>query len=199
MSSVSLIRWSGMANMVAGLLTALFALLHPATLTTSAVLQTPWVAEHTLGVAAMSLTLLGLVGIQARHAQQAGRLGWIGFALALIGTAYLVGDLRFDAYLFPIIAQEAPELAAIPGPLFTEGTAVIIPLTEIFFFGLGFVLLGLAIMRMSHWPRWSGLLLVVGAPLFIVGPPISWAVFSLGAVLLGGGLSWLGYVLWSKP
>ena len=199
MSSSSLMRWSGMAAMVAGPLTALFALLHPAAVSSHTMLQTPWVAEHTLGIVAMSLVLLGLLGIQARHALRADRLAWIGFTLALVGTAYLVGDLRFDAYLFPIIAQEAPELTAIPGPLFTESTAVIIPLTEVLFFGLGFVLLGLAIMRIGQWPRWAGLLLVVGAPLFIVGPPISWLVFALGAILFGIGFSWLGFVVWSAP
>lgn len=197
MTSSSLIRWSGLANLIAGILLALFALFHPADVNHTTMLQTPWVAEHTVGIAALSLTLLGLLGIQARQATQAGGLGWIGFVLALIGTAYLVGDLRFDAYLFPIVAQHAPDLVAIPGPLFTETTAVIIPLTEVLFFGVGFVLLGIAIMRARQLPRWAGLLLVVGAPLFIVGPPISWVVFVLGAILLGAGLSWLGYTLWS--
>lgn len=138
-----------------------------------------------------------MLGIQARQAEQGGRLGRVGFVLALLGTAYLVGDLRFDAYLFPIVAQHAPDLTAIPGPLFTETTAVIIPMTEILFFGLGFVLLGLAIMRARQLPWWAGLLFVIGAPLFIIGPPISWVVFVLGTVILGAGLSWLGYVIWS--
>lgn len=54
MNSSSLIPWSGLSNLIAGVLMALFALLHPAHVTHTTVLQTPWVAEHTLGVAALS-------------------------------------------------------------------------------------------------------------------------------------------------
>jgi len=62
-------------------------------------------------------------------------------------------------------------------------------------FLLGYVLLGTLIIRSGVLPRWAGLLLAVGAPLFVVGVDTLQLITLLGAVLFGIGWAWLGYVL----
>jgi hypothetical protein len=63
-------------------------------------------------------------------------------------------------------------------------------------FALGFILLGLVTLRSTVLPRWAGLLLLIGAPLFVFPvPPAPVIVNTIGAVLFGLGHVWLGYTL----
>ena len=67
-------------------------------------------------------------------------------------------------------------------------------------FALGYLILGVAILRGLGLPRWSGLLLIVGvvlsSPPPVVVPTV--LILTVGGVLLGAGLAWLGYALWSE-
>jgi hypothetical protein len=61
---------------------------------------------------------------------------------------------------------------------------------------LGYVLLGLAVLRSTLLPRRAGLALLVSALLFALPvPPALVIVNTVGAVLFGLGYIWLGYVL----
>ena len=106
-------------------------------------------------------------------------------------------------FLAPVLAAEAPEtLDAINVYLpvvLLNGFAVV-------GFLAGFVIFGVAIARISTLPRWSGILVAVGAPSFLVGgaiallvSPAFWFVGVLGSLLLGLGLAWCGYRMWARP
>jgi hypothetical protein len=93
-----LIRWSGLVNILAGILYALETLLHPArditklaAITQQSVLGVSWHVSHTLGIAAGLLGLIGLIGLYVRQFDKLGGLGLAGFITALIGTAMLAG------------------------------------------------------------------------------------------------------------
>lgn len=58
--------------------------------------------------------------------------------------------------------------------------------------------MGLVTLRSTVLPRWAGLLLLIGAPLFVIPvPPAPVIVNTIGAVLFGLGYIWLGYALWT--
>ena len=73
-------------------------------------------------------------------------------------------------------------------------------------FMIGYVLFGVAMIRTVALPRWSGVLVAVGAPAHLLGFGIAqlvstaaWPIAILGSVSLGAGLAWPGYRLWHTP
>jgi hypothetical protein len=65
-------------------------------------------------------------------------------------------------------------------------------------FSVGYVLLGIAIIRAGVLPRCAGILLAVGGLIVAFPPPIGIpAVLAVGHALFGLGLAWSGYTLWN--
>jgi hypothetical protein len=203
MSSTNLIRWSGLANILAGILLVLFSLLHPPEVSPppdpAVVLNSPWALIHTLVMLAAVFILLGLVGTYARQIQKTGLFGLIGFLTAFVGNTLLVGFWFFDAYVIPILASQAPILLTdktilMSGP--TAGPFVLAYLLGGVISVIGFIVMGIATIRANILPRWAAVLMMVGAPVFTFSP--HGPILISGAVLLGLGLGWLGYALWAE-
>lgn len=176
------IRWSGLLAIVAGAYMLLLPFVHPSD--EVGVRSAAWVPVHLLYFAALTIILLVLVGIFARQLQQAGRLGVAGFLTAFAGTAMLLLEGR--EHLF--------------SPDFGSGTPL--GLWELIVaslvFSVGYISLGIAIVRAGVLPRGAGILLAVGGPVVAFAPPIGvQVVITLGHALFGLGLVWLGYALWS--
>ena len=199
MSTANLIRWSGLLSLLAGVLYAVGALLHPVGESLAAVSSPNWVPAHLVYWVSVLLLHLGLVGLYARQAEQTGRLGLVGFVLAFIGTALVGSILVFASTILPLIAAEAQAIfdrAARPPdfllPVFILG------------FGLGWILLGIVTMRAGVLPRWSGLLLIVGVTLFMISEAAPFEVMlahtlvTVGDIIFGLGMVWIGYALWSE-
>ena len=203
MSSANLIRWSGLISLLAGILFALAAFIHPAGEDLAAYNSPKWVAAHLLGWVSVMLMQLGLIGLYARQMERIAWLGLVGFVLAFIGTAF-AGAIQFMvATVIPVVAEKAtaifPQVRRPPTfavPLFALG------------FGLGYVLFGIATMRARVLPYWSGLLLSIGVLLFMVAEvsreasllsgTLPHVMGDTGAAVLGLGLAWMGYALWSE-
>ncbi len=73
-------------------------------------------------------------------------------------------------------------------------------------FMAGYVILGISIATSRVFPRWSGILIGVGAPAHLVGfgvaqlaSPALWFVAVLGSLALGSGLASCGYRMWARP
>jgi hypothetical protein len=73
-------------------------------------------------------------------------------------------------------------------------------------FMIGYILFGIAMIRTATMPRWSGVLVAVGAPAHLLGfgmaqlvSTAAWPIAILGSVSLGAGLAWAGYRLWHTP
>jgi hypothetical protein len=73
-------------------------------------------------------------------------------------------------------------------------------------FMVGYILFGIAVIRTATLPRWSGVLVAVGAPAHLLGfgmaqlvSTAAWLIAILGSVSLGAGLVWAGYRLWHTP
>jgi hypothetical protein len=199
MSTRNLIRWSGLISILAGVLYALGALLHPVGEDLASVIHPNWIPSHFVYWISAVLMQLGLVGLYARQVDKAGRLGLVGFVLAFIGTA-LVGAILFLATAaIPLIAAGAPAIfdQAMAAPAFIVVMLVV-------GFGFGYVLFGIATMRAGVLPRWAGLLLIIGVLLFMLSEAaplertLSHVVVTVGDVVFGFGLVWMGYALWSE-
>ena len=189
-----LMRLSGILLVLAGLLVAISWIFHPLTPDERAMQSTRWLIVHGLGGVGVLLSVPGLVGLYIRLSDESGVLGLVGFILAVIGTALVAGAILFlEVATLPVIAalSNAEEL-------FNDAPPVFIAIFAITFitFAVGFILLGLVTLRSTLLPRWAGLLLLIGAPLFFFPvPPAPVIVNTIGAVLLGLGYVWLGYSL----
>ncbi len=96
MFHIHLIRWGGLAAVLAGILRGI-ASFTPTT--TSVGLQIFYFAIDVL-------LLLGVIGVYAFQKQETGRWGFFGFVLALIGAGLLIGHdvVSAVAFLYPVAA-----------------------------------------------------------------------------------------------
>ena len=179
--SSTLIRWSGFAAMVAGLLyfvgyAGMAELLVP--------MMSNLGGHVVLGLAGLA-TLPALVGVLARDARRSGRLGTVGYILSFVGVAvFSVGNLAEGVF--------AMEFGVV---LFGVGLIILT---------VGVVVLGVGLRRAKVLPAWVVWPLVVGWAAFL---PVanSTVVFGfasfvpslLAAGMLGVGWVAAGYALWS--
>jgi len=203
-NSSTLIRWSGLAAVVAGLIFAGIQPIHPADVVAS-VNTTAWGIITPLKWAMCLLFLIGITGIYAKQVKQAGWLGLVGFVL-LIFTWWLQGMFVFaEAFVAPPLARRAP--AFVDGLLGISyghtGGIDLGHLTTLYaFLGitymLGGLVFGIATFRAGILPRWAAALLAVTATLTPLAALLPHAQQRYAAVPMGIALACLGYTLWSE-
>lgn len=198
MSSTTLYRMSGLALLLGAVLgilgNVLGSVLYPGN--NPQQYSSPlWLVISLAAVIGLLLLVVGLPGIAVRQAERAGRLGFVGFVLTLIGAFLETSLFAMFVLILPWLAQVAPKLAASNGPpsLFIAFLVASVLLT------LGGILLGIATMRAKILPRWGGLMLIIGAVLNIVDFPLNGAIGSIigtvSYVLFALALAWMGYAL----
>lgn len=195
-SSSNLIRWCGLANLLAGVFTALYWFLHPGLDSPEAALGKRWIMANTMFIVLLVLTLLGLVGLYARQSEKTGTLGFVGFLLSFISTALFVGAGTFDAYVVPVLTARARDLLDPAGPLLGGTLMPVFGLTGVCF-AVGFVFFGIATFRAALLPRTAALLLIISAPILGFSPLMPLIARTIGSVVFGLANIWLGYALWS--
>lgn len=183
MYASTLIRWSGLAAVVAGVvlivveLMELFAVdIEHLRAASDTVAFAFWAG---LSLLTFLLLALGLIGIYSHQLAAAGILGLAGFLVAFLGTVLSAGA----AWTLFLIAPKVAPLV----PTFVE-----IPWFELAFllFALGWLLFGVATLRALVFPRAAAVLVIIGAVLIAVPLPAR-------ALVLGIALAWLGFVLFA--
>jgi hypothetical protein len=186
-ASSNTVRWSGLAAMLGGTLFVVSAIVI-ASMPRGCIgeecaarpMRETGVAGGLLTLALL-LVVVGAAGlvIRARNAGRLGRMGKTGIVLGAVGAALpvvggLVQGILFDGD-YPLMP-----LFAIPGVL-----ALVV----------GFVLLGLAVLRAGVLPRWTAVLLIVGT-LAMLGFNDQNAQ---ALMAIPNGIAWVavGYMLWS--
>ena len=104
MSSSNLIRWSGLAAVVAGVLSLIADLLAMSQIGPFTVWVTTgtYAFESLLRMSVLVLLLpLGLVGLYARQSEAAGLLGLMGFVVAFAGTVLVAGFAWTATFVAP--------------------------------------------------------------------------------------------------
>jgi hypothetical protein len=195
MKRTNLIRWSGMACILAGMLYALATVIHPVGEGVHEIASALWTPAHTLGGISAVLMLLGLIGLFAHSGERFGRFLWFGFILAVIGTVLLASEEFQSATVMPLVAAEAPKLIE---EFAATGGALAFGLAFVLTFFLGYLFFGIGALRTKLYPRWSAVLLIVGLVLSL-GGSISHFISVVAAIIFGLGLAWMGYAVWSEP
>ena len=193
MSSRRLIRWSGLAAMLGGLLWMVLGALAGMTGGSTKVLGLTEGAYSRMFTVSLLLVTAGLAGLYARQAGRFGRLGAAGFVLAFIGLALMVLGIVIEWWISDLIFADVQPGQFKPGAhagwgIFLVGFCVL---------AVGFVLVGIATIQAKALPRWSRALPLVIGLLPASGFLVALSIGEWG--LLSPGLGWmlLGYVLWS--
>jgi hypothetical protein len=194
----TLYRLAGLSLRIGGFCTALFwilALPVGSFAGADATQHSLWIPGQLMHVIGAMFIPFGLLGLYAAQRRQTGRLGLVGFALALVGTALFLTDGLIALIIFPAVAARAPELLAPDGAL-NRGSVlaafVAIAATNM----IGYVIFGLATLRAGLFPRGAAILWLIGAVLFNLPPgPLPMVVLATGGVLWGVSAIWLGRML----
>lgn len=200
----SLIRWAGLAAMVAGICYVLVGMFHPLNILSS-VTTTRWAIVHILAMAMCFFGLLGITGLYARQAEETGWLGLAGYLLLSLWLMIIAGFTFVEVFILPVSAATAPRLVEGFLGAFSGSTneinfgalPMIWTLTGLMYL-LGGLLFGIATFRAGILSRWAGVLLAIGTaltPLAALLPPEYQPKI---AVPVGLALAWLGYALWSE-
>jgi hypothetical protein len=197
----SLIRWSGLAAIVAGIIFVGIQPIHPpdvlASVTTGA-----WTMIITLKWVMSLFFLVGISGIYARQMEQTGWLGLAGYLMLILSwwlqTAYVFTEL----FILPVMASPAPGFVTSflgivngsPGEMNIGALPAIYGLLGILYM-LGGLLFGIATLRAGILSRWAAILLVVGAAVTPFAALLPHALQRFAAVPVGLAIAWLGYSL----
>jgi hypothetical protein len=205
-----LIRWTGLAAIVAGIIFAGYQPIQPPEVLSS-VTTGAWAIITPLKYAMCLLFLLSWTGLYARQVKEAGWLGLAGFLLLSLSWALQSAFVFATAFILPLLATTAPTfvdslLRSASGSVSSVNLGALPVLYTLV--GIGYIfgglLLGIATLRAGILPRWAaGLLAVASAlPLAFVLPSVAALIppqiQHLAAMPLGIAVAWLGYALWSE-
>jgi hypothetical protein len=204
MSSKTFVRLSGLACIVGGVCLAGFVLVHPwDQLLGAEIARTQrWQIAHTLHFVGALFALLGLLGIFERQRAQLGSLGFFGFILSFIGNAMFLGTGMITAFIWPMLAVHAPDVVEPGGAIFGWPHSLVAFALTAVTLSIGYVLFGVAMLRVGVFPRLAVVILVIGAILGMLPPKpmgmLPWGGLVFGGVLYGLALVWLGTILWME-
>lgn len=146
-----------------------------------------FVASMTTYFAGLCALLLALVATYDTQARRAGRFGLVAFGTAFVGTMFLAGNHWFDTFAGPWIADVAPQLMTGPvdHPVLTTAG-----LASYVLFALGWILYGIASIRVRFYPVAASIGIVVGGAIGFMalsapfGIPLGLAVGTLGTWIM---------------
>lgn len=198
MTSSNLIRWAGLSLVVAGVLLVVDPIIHPADEPASLVTSL-WAIAHYLALGSLIFGLLGIFGLYARQVEEAGLLGLVGFLMLFVALMLFAGLTFFEAFILPVLATEAPQFIGglFAGEISGGALETVIPLGGLLQ-SIGGLLFGIAIIRAGILPRLAAILFIIGIVAGGLGPLLPEVVGRNSSVVLGIGLVWLGYALWSE-
>jgi hypothetical protein len=137
-----------------------------------------------------------LLGLYARHAGELGRLGAVGFGLAVTGMVVAACAFYWEAFLLPPIAREAPELLAWDGPVVSDWGVRASALAGLWVIGLA--MLGVALGRSRVVPRAAAFTLTFSSLAFaVLAGPFVPVLGPLSTLAFASGYAWVGAALWA--
>ncbi len=175
MRTVTLYRLSGLAVMIGMTIDGVASILYSRGSGAGLYLD-PLVPVNDLAKLSGSLIfLIGLPGLYAFQARRAGRLGLAGFVLSFFGLAMLeVSTEAMFAFAGPVLAGHDATRFLLQGGLEQNlggGFVAYFALSYLVVVA-GFVSFGFATFRAGVYPRWAGLVIVIGSVAAIIMAPL---------------------------
>jgi hypothetical protein len=201
-----LIRWSGLAAMLAGILFIAIQAIHPLDVISS--VTTPrWAFVHYLSIAMDIFGLLGVAGLYARQVEKSGWLGLAGYLLFSLFWASSLGFHFIEVFITPLLATNAPKLAegllgivnGAPSQVSLGGLPAAYTLSGIVGYALGGLVFAIGMFRARILPRWASVLLAVSIVLpFFTHSLVPHPYDRIFAVPVGLAIAWMGYALFTE-
>jgi hypothetical protein len=218
MDSKSLIRWSGLAMIVGGLL----YLPIPVRSWIEARVAEPYQSVLTIELALWQsrlvvqkfFLLFGFFGIFAHQLANAGRLGLVAFVLASVGNVALAGATMINLAMDPpLVAAGHPILGCMGGYAFRDvfvdpsfpcesarlGARYFWTLSALAVVTPGTALLGIAIARARVLPRGAGILIAVGWTSYPFSALLPGVLVGALMTTVAVGYAWCGWAMWTRP
>ena len=187
MSSSNLVRWGGIAAVVAGLVWIVLVLFSPQE--AADVLFFSGSSGKVIFIVALLSQVTGIAGLYVLQRGRHGRFGAVGALVAFVGFAI---ELIFVVVVSLGVGEGGGMVSLVLALLLALGVMVSF---------IGLALLGIAILRMRTLPRWFGVLLIVGLPgavilAIVLGALASWVAYGIfwllvGYVLLSSNSTWV--------
>ena len=203
MTPKSLVKLSGIALLLSGILATVGFSIHPHDSAGSN--HAIWLGAHVLVMSGGVLNLLGLVGLYLVSAAPLGLVGLFGFLLTTVSLVLYLGKLYWSAFIYPLVTVRDADFIWSYG--FNPGSDPVDPVVRIVFylgpilFAIGYALLGLSLLRVKAYPAPALWALVVGALLVGLWPLLPGVVQHLSVVvslIYTAGIGWIGYLLARK-
>ena len=202
MASQGANRRSGFALASGGLILVLHYLLHPLGENSQYIQEWIWIPAHLIGVAAWVLIVFGTFGFYHHYSKDLGRLGAIGFVLAIVGGVTRPGELLFlGSIAGPLIASQSPTMLDPGGILYLPLLLAVGLATGIY--GIGYLLIAVPVLRNRIVPvgwTWLVIFSILLAFVTLVAYVLGAGVFALGSVagvIFSFGLFGWGHSLWT--
>jgi hypothetical protein len=131
--------------------------------------------------------VIALIAVHGRQDRQAGGLGTAAFCAAVVGTMTMAGDMWFDGFASPWLAEVVPQVYTTirPTPILELGALLSYGLMA-----LGWMFYGLATLRARVFPTLAAIGLVVAGLIAFrssfppYGVPLGLVVAGVGAWLI---------------
>ncbi|ACZ29280.1 tellurite resistance protein and related permease-like protein [Xylanimonas cellulosilytica DSM 15894] len=137
------------------------------------------IAASMAGLAALVALSLGMTDLAARRPELRHGPGQVGWAIASVGTVLAAGGQWTQLFALPGLAGPAPDLA-VNG----IGSVVAGYIASYIVLGVGWLLVGISLLRAGSAPRAIVWTLIVGAVLSIAPLPVRFAVLAVAVSLL---------------
>ena len=161
---------------------------------TEAYLTSSYSVSSGLRLLGLVLLVWGLIGIYTPQSRAAGTFGLWTFVFFFLATALAVGNVWAEVFVYPTLAQVAPEM--LSGAGFETGAAYMstgLSLSYPLFF-LGLILFAAATFWARVYPRWIALLLIVSIPVtMLLDPTPGTFQESIGPALWGLAVAAYGF------
>src|SRR5215218_8114696 len=162
---------------------------------TEAYLTSTYSVSSGLRLLSLVLLLWALIGIYGPQSRAAGTFGLWTFVVVFLGTALAVGNVWAEVFVYPTLAQLAPDMLAGAG-FGTEAAAYMsagLSLSYPLFF-LGLILFGAATFWARVYPRWIAVLLIISVPVtMFLDPTAGTFQESIGPALWGFAVAAYGF------
>ena len=199
-----LIRWSGLAAIVGGVIFACIQPIHPPDVLAS-VTTTMWMVIISLKLVMCFLFLAGIMGLYVRQADKVGWLGLAGFLMLSLSWLLQVGFVFVELFVLPVLATTAPQFVesflgifnGSPGDMNIGALPAVFGMVGILYL-LGGLAFGIATLRARVLPRWPAGLLAAAAAITPAAALLPHQLQRYAAVPMGIALIWLGYVLFKQ-